>query len=133
LLLLIDEKLSSLRERRPNSEEAQALQREQIELYESIRRNLAVLKEAVRAFAAERISERKTISAVKSFADGVKGWWSKGHEQICEKAFDMSMFLSAVAICTAAGSSGNLAVTVSAALVGGKPVAEALKGALKKL
>jgi hypothetical protein len=64
---------------------------------------------------------------------GIRKWWEKGHDQICSKAFDASLFVSCVNLCAVAGCGGTAAVVVSGVLVGGKPMIEALKTLPKRL
>lgn len=133
LRLLLDEKLAALRQERPNSEEAIANRDAQIADYENLRTELHALTENIEASKSHPEEREKNINkSVRSFSDGVRNWWDRGHEKICAKAYDMSMFLSAVTICSLAGAGGQTAVAVSAVLVGGKPVADALKGLLKR-
>ena len=133
LIIQIDERLHALRSERPNSAEAIA-ERDQIVLdYDALRGELEALRQSIADFKTGRTKESDVVKRVDSFSDGVRSWWSKRHEMICDKVLDMSLFLSAVTICSLAGASGNMAVATSAVLVGGKPVVEALKSIGKKL
>lgn len=132
LLLLIDERLKLLRQELPNSGEATSLRDQTIEQYEQLKRELVAFRQLVFEFREGSAKEREMVKASKSFAEGVGSWWTKSHERICDKALDMSLFLSAVGVCSMAGSGGQLAVVVSAALVGGKPIANVLKEISKK-
>jgi hypothetical protein len=132
LLLLIDEKLDQLRAERPNSSEAKVSRDAEITHYEALKQQLQAFRGTVLNFSKGKANETAVVKSTKSFVNGVRDWWTRGHEKICEKAFDMGMFLSAVGICSLAGSGGQTAVLVSAALVGGKPVIDALKS-MKKI
>jgi hypothetical protein len=127
LTLLIDEKLATLRAERPNSREAQKRRDDQIADYERLKAQLEQLRTAAGAFSKAPKKERAAVEATKTFAEGVRSWWTKSHQRICERAFDMGLFLSAVGICSIAGAGGTLGVVISGALVGGKPVIEAVK------
>lgn len=132
LALLIEEKLTSLKSQRPNSLDAQLARNEEIQQFEELKQKLSTLHDTVIDLSSGTGKETTVVESAKSFFEGVRAWWNKSHEKICEKTFDMSMFLTAVGICSLAGSGGQTAVVVSAALVGGKPVVDALKS-LKKL
>jgi hypothetical protein len=133
LLLLIEERLVGLREERPNSAAAKSTKNQEIAQYESLRGDVATVAAAVTEFKKGTIKEAEVVKATKTFADGVRSWWTKSHQKICDKAFDMGLFLSAVGICSMVGSGGQMAVVVSAALVGGKPIAGVLREVAKKI
>jgi hypothetical protein len=78
------------------------------------------------------VKEAQVVKSVTTFSEGVRNWWSKSHDKICDKAYDMGMFATAVTVCSLAGASGNVGVALSAALIGGKPVADVVKGLAKK-
>jgi hypothetical protein len=86
----------------------------------------------VAAFMKGTEKEAKVVRSIRTFADGVELWWNKRHDAILTKTFDMGLFTTAVSICSMAGAAGNMAVAVSAVLIGGKPVAQALKGLIAK-
>jgi CheY-like chemotaxis protein len=127
LLLLIDERLGALEEERPNSLEARGRRDEQIEDYRNLRGLVEEFTGSVVGFAKGALSERAAVKATMSFAEGIRSWWTKKNQVICQRAFDMTLFLSSVAICSMAGAGGAMAVAVSGALVGGKTVVEAIK------
>jgi hypothetical protein len=132
LLLLIDEKLAALEAELPNSEEAKVARENAIEQYTQLRTNLSDLKNAISELHKGKGEESKVVNSVGVFAGGVRAWWNHGHEQICERTYDMGMFAAAVAICAMAGAGGQLAVIISAALVGSKAAGNALKKLAKK-
>jgi hypothetical protein len=68
-----------------------------------------------------------------TFVWGIRNWWEKGHEKICDKAFDAAIFISCVGLCSLVDSGGPIAVAVSGALVGGKAVVHALKALPRRL
>lgn len=133
LLLQIEDKITSLRSERPNS--PQAIERRDAALFEfeRMRAELENIRLLAARFTKNEVSEKKVVSAVTTFAEGIRSWWNKSHERICDKAYDMGMFATAVTICSLTGAAGNVGVAVSAALVGGKPVAEAIRGIGKRL
>ncbi|MDA9520023.1 hypothetical protein XI06_06520 [Bradyrhizobium sp. CCBAU 11434] len=132
LILQIDSKIETLRDLRPNSPEAIAEQGAHISEYERMRAELERIQVMVNAFKKGEQKEAKVVKSVKTFAEGVQGWWTKKHDEILAKTFDMGLFTTALGICSMAGAGGKFGVVVSAALVGGKPVAQALKGLLPK-
>jgi hypothetical protein len=133
MLVLIDERLSSLREERPNSPDRKSEKKEDMAQYERLKVDVVAIASAVQQFRQGAIKEAEVSKATKTFSDGVRGWWTKSYDKICDKALDISLFLSAVGICSMAGSGGQMAVVVSAALVGGKPIASVLRDVAKKI
>lgn len=133
LRLSMVDRIRVLRLERPNSDEAKANRDSVIADYISLKGQLKTLEEGVNAFRKGETQESAVVKSVSTFADGIQAWWTKSAGRICDKVLDMSMFLSAVGICTMAGAGGNVSVVVSAALVGGKPVADVLKGLGKRL
>jgi PTS system mannose-specific IIA component len=133
LSLLIDEKLESLRAQRPNSAHAKRNRDEQLVDYESLRNQLAEFRAAVELFVGGSGKEGVAVKSARTFAAGVALWWNKNHNLICERTFEMGLFLSAVGICSIVGVSGTTSVIVSGALAGGKPVVDALKSMAKLL
>jgi restriction endonuclease len=128
IIVLIDERLAQLRNERPNSSEATSDKESSIEQYERLKQDVTALADAAAKFRQGAVSEREAVKASKSMFDGIRGWWDKGHEKICERTFDMGLFATAVSICSMAGAGGKVTVAVSAALVGGKQLGTALKG-----
>ena len=133
LLLQLDDKLTGLRNERPNSDDAIKSRDARISDYERMRAELEHIREMMTQFKTGMVKEVKVVQSVNTFADGIKSWWKTNHAAICTRTFDLGLFASSVAICSLAGASGNLAAAVSAALVGGKSVAGALKGIGKKI
>jgi Restriction endonuclease len=114
LTVQIDDRLIALRAERPNSTEATAARDSAIRDYERLREQLEELRKSITAFKAGRTTEPAVVKNASTFADGVRRWWSKSHEKICDKALDTGLFLSAVTICSLAGAGGNMAVVASA-------------------
>jgi hypothetical protein len=132
LSLQIEEKITFLRDFIPNSPEAIAKRDAEISYFERMKGELQTIREMVVQFRKNEVSEAKTVQAVKTFSEGVRLWWNKSHDKICDKAYDMGMFATAVTICSIAGASGNVGVALSAAMVGGKPVVDVVKALAKK-
>ena len=53
--------------------------------------------------------------------------------KICDKAMDVGLFGTALSICCMAGAGGRFGTAVSLALVGGKPLVDAVRGFSKKI
>jgi hypothetical protein len=133
LTVLIDEKLASLRDERPNDRDAQAARDEAIGHYESLKRDLEALRDVTLQLERGKAKERTVENVANTFVWGIRNWWEKGHEKICDKAFDAAIFISCVGLCSLVDSGGPIAVAVSGALVGGKAVVHALKALPRRL
>jgi hypothetical protein len=131
LLPLVDQRLAALRDERPNAVEAEAERNDAIVRYESLKRQLESVRDKMLVVEDESVDERTVEKSAKSFGLFVQDWWEKKHVEICSKAYDAGLFASCVAVCCLAGAGGPLAVAVSGALVGGKPVVDALKHVAK--
>jgi hypothetical protein len=127
IFLLIEEKLASLHAQEPNSDEAKHERDEKIANYEHLRMQVGEFRLAVELFVKGNIQEATVVKSTLTFAEGIKSWWTKSHHQICERAFDMALFCSAVGVCTLAGAGGPLSVSIPGAMVGGKPVVDVIK------
>jgi hypothetical protein len=132
LILQIGAKIEALQGDRPNSDEAIAVRNAHITEYERMLAELTHIQAMIAAFKAGTEQEAQVVRSLKTFADGVGSWWDKSHDTILTKTFDMGLFTTAVGICSMVGAGGKMAVAVSAVLVGGKPVAQALKGLIPK-
>jgi len=99
-----------------------------LEHYERLKRDILALVDASSGLSAGKVKESEAVEASITLPEGVHKWWDKGHEKICEKAFDLGIFGSAVGICVMAGAGGALAVSVAAALTTGKKLTNVLKG-----
>jgi hypothetical protein len=127
LRLLIDDKIDTL-PKKPNSPEA----KRELAHYKNLKKNVEAFRSTTLKFSAGKIRDAAAAKSTKSFADGVGAWWTKRHVEICDKAFEMALFLSAVGVCSLAGAGGAVAVAVSGAIVKGKPVIDVLKALSKK-
>jgi len=132
LELLIDEKLNALKDHFPNSDEAIAQKNAELSDYEKLRARVDEVKGALQKFLAGDSSETKTAKSVKTFTEGVQEFWTTSHQYVCQSTYNMGLFATAVGVCSLAGAGGKMAVGVSAAMVGGKSVVDAIKGLGKK-
>jgi hypothetical protein len=126
LVPLIDERLASLRKELPNHPATKASRDEAIANYERVKRDLEALQKVAFTIKSRDLEEQAVEKATNTFRQGVRDWWAKRHDDICSKASDATLFVSCVGLCSLAGCGGTVAVAVSGALVGGKPVIEAL-------
>jgi hypothetical protein len=132
-ILLIEEKVEALSHERPNSDKAIAERDSSIEDLTRIRCHLEIIRKLPDQLNNGTVSETAASKSVKTFADGVKAFWNKRHETICARAYDAALFSSLVLVGSLAGSPGGWTLAVSAAMVGGKPVMDGLRGLSKKL
>jgi len=133
VLVLIDEKLALLRDERPNDSDTQAARDEAISHYESTKRDIEALRDVAFKIKHGTVEEKVVTRVTSTFTQGVRNWWGKRHEDICSKAYDATLFVSCVNLCALAGCGGTAAIAVAGALVGGKPVIEALRTLPKRL
>ena len=127
-VVLIDERIESLREGRSNSDEVAAL----IADYEDLKQRIEAFLDRASQFADKKVAEASVVQATTSLADGISNYWSKYHVEICKSAFDMGLFGVGVGICSLAGASGALAVIIPGVIAGGKPVLEAITAMFKR-
>jgi hypothetical protein len=132
LMLQIEDKLTVLRAEFPNYPETIAKRDAAISDLEGMHAELEHIRAMIVKFRTSQVKEAEVVKSVQTFSEGVRLWWNKNHDRICDKAYDMGMFATAVTICSMAGASGNIGVALSAALVGGKPVADVVKGLAKR-
>jgi hypothetical protein len=92
---------------------------------------LVALRGATLAFSVGNVEENKLVEAFNSLMKGVADWWEKDHVRICNSAFDFGLFLSFMHVCSMSGAGGNVAAIISGALVGRKPVIDAIKAYFK--
>ena len=133
LELLLDKKIADVQRDLPNSPEARAEKTKILAQFRKMKADLIAMRNAVVAYAKGTGTEGKVVKTTKSFEEGVRAWWTKHHEKICERGFDIALFLSAVAICSLLGIGGMTTSIISGVLVGGKPIGDALKSLGKRL
>jgi hypothetical protein len=118
LLILIDEKLSALREQRLNSPEAQAA----ITTYEDIRHKLATLREVASKPLDVPAEEEAVAKSAISFMEALGNFWNKRHVEV----FDMGLFLGGLAICSSLNASGVVVAGICGVMVGGQRIADVI-------
>jgi hypothetical protein len=128
LALQIDDKITELKDQKPNSPDAIDARDSEISDYQALKTQVEDLKKAVAKLTASAKSKEQAAKAAISFGAGVQGWWKKRHTNILEKSAEMGVVLSAVGVCSLLGVSPNMAMVAATALVGGRSVARALKG-----
>jgi hypothetical protein len=132
-ILLIEDKLNTLKEYRPNLPQAIAERDEEIQVLTRMRVELESILDLPEGIKKGIVKESDASRSVKTFADGVRDYWNKQRISICDKAYNAGLFASMVLVCSLAGASSNWTLAVSAAMVGGKPVMDGLKGLSRKL
>jgi hypothetical protein len=138
-LVLIDERLETLRQGRPNSREARAATDAAIADLEDLKRRVEAFLGAAAQFSVSEAKEKAVVENTNWLTAGIRDWWSKRHVQACDKAFDKALkaidvgalFGIGVAICSLAGADPNLGVAISGAMVGGKHVVDVIKALAK--
>ena len=103
LLHLIVDKLATLDSERPNSKRSQDERDRSIAEYTKLLDDLNSLINAIRLFEVQSQAETEVVRTTKTFAEGVRTWWTTSHEKICEKAYDLGVFGSAVSMLTSRG------------------------------
>jgi hypothetical protein len=131
LMVLIDDKLATLRDERPNARDAQAVRDEAIAHYENLKQDLEALRD-VASHKRGKAKDRTVDKVANKFVQHVQNWWEKDHEQICGKAYNAAVFISCLSVCSLVGCGGATAVAVSGAIAGGKTVVDALKALPKR-
>jgi hypothetical protein len=134
LMASIELEIEKLQSIRPNSEEAQKSNRESIAQYETLLNQLRELQAALKKFASDKNNRHLPVTQSLSFSEGVSAWWAKHHERICAsavstglRATEAGIFVGCVSICAMAGVNSWLTTGLTAALIGGRPIVEALK------
>jgi hypothetical protein len=80
VLALVDEKIKTLRDERPNSEDAIAKRDASVNEYVRLRDEVTRLAATVEAYTQRKAPEKEVVKSFKTFGDGVQSWWNKGHE-----------------------------------------------------
>jgi hypothetical protein len=124
LQLQIEDKLTSLRDARSNSDE----KHQEIADYEDLKQKVEAVLEAARKFFAGSTEEETLEKDVKSFATTLRNIWDKRHLQYA----DVGLLVSSVGVCHLMGADPNLATVVCGALVGPKAVVDALQAFFSK-
>jgi hypothetical protein len=126
LVLFIDQKLAQLQDERPNDKDAQAARDEAIAHYEKLKQDVEALREVT---LSGNVNAKTVENVANRFVHRIQDWWEKDFEKIC----DTALFTLCVSVCSLVGAGGPLTVAVSGALVGGKPIIDALKAVPKRL
>jgi len=130
LALQIDDKITELKDQKPNSPDAIDARDSEISDYQALKTQVEDLKKAVAKLTASAKSKEHAAKAAISFVDGVQDWWNKRHADFLDKSAGWGLVLSAVGVCSLIGAHPMVTATV-AAVVGGRSAAKALKDAIK--
>ena len=127
LIALVDKRIEDLSGQIPNSDEARTAWERELQTHRDMRDKTQSLIAAIESLLADATKETGAIDATLSFAGGLRKWWTESHSEICERGFDSGLFALGVMICHYAGAGGDMAAVISATVVKGKPIIEALK------
>ena len=133
LAVMLDERIEALRAALPNSESARQARDVELADLEEVRGRLAVLRTSVVRYRGRKVSEAALNDAAVSFWATVKKWYAKHHDKLLTQASDVSIFLISTGLASAIGVQPTIAASISAVLVGGKPIASALKSIAKSV
>ncbi|MGJ4927175.1 hypothetical protein ACQR1I_18180 [Bradyrhizobium sp. HKCCYLS2038] len=133
LTLQIDGKIEVLADERPNSPEAIAARKSQISELEGMRAQLEAIRSAVTAYVNGHEKETVVVKTVSTFKEGLYGWWSKRHANICDNAAAGSLFLGSASLLHLLNADSAIAVAIAGTIFGGETVVKALKALPKKL
>jgi hypothetical protein len=126
-LLFIDQKIDALQQQPPNSDESKAAVAKEIADCEDLKRRVEAFLGRTREFSSGKSAEQALVESTTSIEKGLSNWWHRDHIQICNKAFDMSLFSLGMSLCLLAGAGGTLAAILPGVLVGGAPIVDAIK------
>jgi hypothetical protein len=127
LIALLDERIGDLSSQPPNSDEAKANWEREVQTYRDMKDKTQSLVAAIESLLTDATKQAPVVDATLSFAGGIRKWWTESHPEICERGFDSGLFALGVMICHYAGAGGDIAAVLSATVVKGKPIIDALK------
>jgi hypothetical protein len=93
---------------------------------------LARIRELVAAFTKGKAPEKEVVKSVKTFRDGLQGWWDKRHDSLLTTTAKSALFVSSAGVLALMGANTPAALTVVGALIGGKMI-KTIKTVSKKL
>lgn len=128
----IDEKIQVLRGERPNHPDAQHLRDSAIADYESLRAQVALLQAEIIKLKQSSSSVSVAAQQAQSFGTSVSNWWRKDSNRVLSHGASASLILSLVGFTSLIGVNPTVSMAVSSALIGGKPVVDAIKAVVKK-
>lgn len=131
--LLIETNLAVLMDQKPNSDEAAVALRREIRNYEELREHLASLRTAITQFKKDKAKVLALEKSVVSFGAGFEKWWKASHKRFLDRSADGAVFLTLLGLSSWIGVHADMAALVSAALVGGRSIAGALREAAKRI
>ncbi|MBB5053064.1 hypothetical protein HNQ36_003055 [Afipia massiliensis] len=126
-IAMLDEKISILSRQIPNSEPAKENWDREVQSYRDMKDATQSLVTAIDLLLMDAAKESPAVNAALSVAGGLRSWWTKSHSEICERGFDSGLFALGVMLCHFAGAGGEVAAVISATVVKGAPVVDALK------
>jgi hypothetical protein len=137
--VLIDEKLAQLNYNPPNSDEARTQWDEAINELKELKIIVDQLRHDVHAYITGSKTEKDTVRTAKAFRTGIEEYWSKNSMKLIDRGLNavqsgvsIGLFLAGVGACTAMGQGSAVTTAICGAIVGGKPVVEALRAIAQK-
>lgn len=120
LALQIDAKLESLRQAKPNSDEAMAARDTAIVEYEALRARVGELETAVAKLKWRNPKTAPAVKAGTAFGKTVSKWWDKSGSKHLDNAASMGIVMSSAGVLALMGVDVGWAAAVSAYVVTGK-------------
>jgi hypothetical protein len=97
-----------------------------------MRAELEQIRELVAAFTNGKVPEKEVVNSVKTFRDGLHGWWDKRHDSLLTTTAKSALFVSSAGVLALMGANTPAALAVVGALIGGK-VSKKIKKVGKKV
>jgi hypothetical protein len=127
LKLQIDDKLTKLRDERPNDPDAVARKDAAISEFDTLNAELERIKVAVHQLKKKAVPEKEVVKAAKGFKESVGDWWHKSKDTILSSTSNSAIFISAAGLMHTMGIDSGPALGIVGTLIGGDTVVKALK------
>jgi hypothetical protein len=128
---LLDDKIAALREDRRNDPESIAAHAKTLSDYEELRERISQLEVAVAAFKATPRKSEEMAKKASAFRLGFDKWIKGGKNPAFSTAYGVGLLLLGTGLCSLMGVPSAEAAAINGVIVGGAPVAKALKGLVK--
>jgi hypothetical protein len=127
MLVALDERIARLKEPGPNSDEAIAAAKKELDLYLKFKKQLEQFRFALQHLQGGSKQRTAAIGLSRTFAQRVSKWWDKDSEAICSSTARMSLFGMGLTVAYLTGQAGDMSVMISGVIAGGKPIADVLR------
>jgi hypothetical protein len=127
LNLQIEDKISRLRDERPNDPDAIKRVDSSISEFEEMRAELERIKVAVQQFKKSEVKEKEVVQSVTTFKNTVGQWWQKHYDTIITDTPKSAIFVGLTSLLHATGADSGAALAVLGGLLGGETIGRALK------